>query len=268
MIQHLRYMADLRRIQLFNASEDKIVILSAVVLTPEASGLDRNRGLNGKQMADIVIAAQQIYIKIRLLMVVKIPCTRRIYLILIGIYGLIPVPVYIAVTDKPLIQHIHYLIKGIRRQDVIMIEHSHIITARHNKSTVRIARYAPVCVKPLILYLIRGVLIKRFLIFLNTVLNGIILTAVRNAKLPVIIGLLNDRSHHLLKQLRVRIIRRYQQAELIAVKEFPVNLLIKLNTCRPLMHRHGRIVTLVPVALDALKSLVIRTPQSVTLAVA
>ena len=56
---------------LFCAPEDEIVILGAVKLLPESAGLLRQRSLDAEKMADIVYAAQEVRIEIRLEMGVK-----------------------------------------------------------------------------------------------------------------------------------------------------------------------------------------------------
>ena len=69
VIEHLRNMPHLAG--LFGTPEDEIVILGAVKLLPESAGLLRQRSLDAEKMADIVYAAQEVRIEIRLEMGVK-----------------------------------------------------------------------------------------------------------------------------------------------------------------------------------------------------
>ena len=66
MIQHLRDMADLLR--LLRTTENEVIILCSVVFLTEATYLRCQIVADYKQMADIVDAAEQIDIEIRLKM--------------------------------------------------------------------------------------------------------------------------------------------------------------------------------------------------------
>ena len=83
VIQHLRDMADLLR--LLRTTENEVIILRSVVFLTEAAHLRCQIVADYKQMADIVDAAEQIDIEIRLKMRIKQSAAVHIQLILIRI---------------------------------------------------------------------------------------------------------------------------------------------------------------------------------------
>ena len=83
VIEHLWDMADL--LCILCTAENKVVILSSVIFRPETTDFIEQFFFHHKQMADIVDAAEQIDIEIRLKMRVKQFISIHIQLVLIGI---------------------------------------------------------------------------------------------------------------------------------------------------------------------------------------
>src|SRR3546814_6398164 len=59
-------MHDLRGLKLLCAAQDQVVVLAALEPAPKASDIAREIGPDGREVADIVLAAQQVGIPIRL----------------------------------------------------------------------------------------------------------------------------------------------------------------------------------------------------------
>src|SRR3546814_7652617 len=66
VVQDTGNMHDLRGLKLLCAAQDQVVVLAALEPAPKASEIAREIGPDGREVADIVLAAQQVGIPIRL----------------------------------------------------------------------------------------------------------------------------------------------------------------------------------------------------------
>ena len=97
-----------------HTSENEIIVLCAVKLSAKASHLFHQTFTHHKEMTDIVIRSEQIQIKIRLQVRLKMLTQVHRHLILIRID-------HIRVL---LLQSLNHLVERIRRQQVIVVQKS------------------------------------------------------------------------------------------------------------------------------------------------
>ena len=167
----------------FRTTQDEIIILGTVIGPPESAGFPCQHRAHAKQMTDIIVAPQQIQIKIRFKMRLKMLFSLEIHLVLIAVHR---------IQGRILPKHRCQLIQGIRCQQIIMIQQADKFPFCHLQRRIGVSRNAAVGRKMGVPH--PGIL---FGIFPDhSFRRRIVSAAVRQTKLQMRIALLQHRFDH------------------------------------------------------------------------
>ena len=133
VIQNPRHMADLSR-QL-RAAQDEIIILGAVIGPAKSPGLSGQHRTHAEQMADVIVAPQQIQVEIRFEMRLEMLFSLEIHLVLIAVHR---------IQRRILPKRLRQLIQGIRCQQVVVIQQADKFAPGHLQRRVGVAGNASV----------------------------------------------------------------------------------------------------------------------------
>ncbi len=216
VIQHPWNMVNAAR--RLTAPQHKIIILRPVIRPVEQPNLLLDTPAHRKQVADIIVAAQQLHTEIRLEMRPKIRLPAAVHLVLVR------------VDHASLRVRLHcrrQLIDCVNRQHIIVIGKYQKIPIRHPDRSIRIVRDATVLFET-------AVFDPRLLCIaaVNIPLYRVLAAPIRKAELNILISLIQNRIDHLSQELLRRIVQRNHNRKLQMLRKAARPLLLPLSTIR------------------------------------
>ena len=205
----------------FAATENKIIILRPVKGLPVFAGLLHQRPFHHQEMADIVVGAQEIRVKIRFKMRLKKSSGIKAYLILIRIDH---------IRFRMGLQPFDHFKQGMPFQKIIMIQKRHILSCSKIQRCIGISRNAQVLRKLFIAD--SGILCR--VIFQNLLRSVVFLTSVCQTEFHISIGLSQYGVYHLPQESLRCLINRNHHADLRRIGKAMLPLQLFFAVSRPL----------------------------------
>ena len=169
---------------LLYTAKDKIIVLSPVIFPPESAHFSDKFFSNHKKMGNIIIGAEQIQIKVRLKMRLKVFSQISCHLVLIRIED----------VNLLFFQPFHHPVQSLGSQQIIMIQKPHKSSRSHKKCFIGVLRNS----KILIQILHMNPLIHLYISLKNFCHLLIFRTCIGNTQLPEWIRLAPNGFYHLL----------------------------------------------------------------------